>query len=202
MRPPDRKGRTADYNPSGVSEPASSGSMSCRLVWLAGSSGRISLRFKGASFDEGAKMESKVESLSPPEISEFCPFQPDTLVSAEFCDAVQKRSRLLPEHALMRAVLDDAVCCFQKCLSARDKAGKKMFREVEEWILEENSEWIFCFENVCDVLGLDPQYIRRGLLRWKERRIAACGQAKLLRSQPCSVRDAAKDHYRSYRSVR
>jgi len=37
------------------------------------------------------------------------------------------------------------------------------FREVEEWITHEGNEWIFSFDNVCEFLGLDPEYLRRGL---------------------------------------
>jgi hypothetical protein len=27
-------------------------------------------------------------------------------------------------------------------------------------------EWVFSFTNVCETLGLDPGYLRRGLNRW------------------------------------
>jgi hypothetical protein len=26
---------------------------------------------------------------------------------------------------------------------------------------------LFAFDNVCEILGLDPEYMRAGLLRWK-----------------------------------
>ena len=29
--------------------------------------------------------------------------------------------------------------------------------------------WLFSFQNICDVLGLDADYLRRGLRVWKER---------------------------------
>ena len=31
------------------------------------------------------------------------------------------------------------------------------------------SKWPFSFENVCGILKLDPDYLRRGLFRWCER---------------------------------
>jgi len=27
---------------------------------------------------------------------------------------------------------------------------------------------LFSFDNVCEILGLDPEYMRAGLLRWKD----------------------------------
>ena len=68
----------------------------------------------------------------------------------------------------MLAVLADAVGYFQKYVLAEDEKGKKLFQEEEEWILEKNSDWLFSFENICEALRLDPNYIRQGLLSWKE----------------------------------
>jgi len=68
----------------------------------------------------------------------------------------------------MLAVLADAVEYFQKYVLAEDEKGKKLFQEEEEWILEKNSDWLFSFENICEALRLEPNYIRQGLLSWKE----------------------------------
>jgi len=69
------------------------------------------------------------------------------------------------------AILEDAINCFQENLMAESGKGKKLFNETEEWILEEDGDWIFSFRNVCEHLGLNPAYLRQGLLRWKlERR--------------------------------
>lgn len=84
-----------------------------------------------------------------------------------FLDLLKKRTRE-GEEGLMLAVLKDAIETFQIYLLAEDKRGKKLFHEAEEWILETNSDWIFSFENICEVLGLDPNYVRQGLLGWKE----------------------------------
>ncbi len=72
----------------------------------------------------------------------------------------------------MLAVLEDAVTCFQKCFTARDRIGTSLFREVEEWILlQGKSDWLFSFDNICETLGLDPGYIREGLQRWRYHRL-------------------------------
>jgi hypothetical protein len=67
----------------------------------------------------------------------------------------------------MLAVLEDAIGCFQNFVYATDNRQKKSFLEAKEWFNEEESEWIFYFENICDVLRLDPQYLRQGLISWK-----------------------------------
>src|SRR4029077_13174481 len=79
------------------------------------------------------------------------------------------------EERLMLAVLESAVEDFQKYVLARKPRGKKLFQEAEEWFLEKNSDELFSFENICDTLQLHPDYIRKGLLRWKEAKLNGCG---------------------------
>ena len=75
------------------------------------------------------------------------------------------------EKAFMLAGLEDAIECFQKHLLAKDDRGRELFEEVEEWVWEKNTKWLFSFENICRTLLLDPDYIRQGLLCWKEERL-------------------------------
>jgi hypothetical protein len=72
------------------------------------------------------------------------------------------------EEGLMLAVLENAIEYFQKYAVAQSEREKRLFKEAEEWILEKNSDWFFSFENICETLELYPDYIRQGLLRWKE----------------------------------
>ncbi len=72
----------------------------------------------------------------------------------------------------MLAVLEDAVSCFQKYSSARDKIETSRFHEAEEWILlPGTSDWLFSFDNICEALDLNPGYIREGLLHWRYHRL-------------------------------
>jgi hypothetical protein len=105
-------------------------------------------------------MDEKVASL----------FQPDTLLPAQFYGNLRRRNLLQPEMQLALAILEDAINCFQENLMAEGGKGKKLFNEAEEWILEEDGDWIFSFRNVCELLGLNPAYVRQGLLRWKQKR--------------------------------
>ena len=55
----------------------------------------------------------------------------------------------------MLAVLQDAVECFQKYVRAQDRQGKTRFREAEDWLMEEDSDEVFPFESICEMLAID-----------------------------------------------
>jgi hypothetical protein len=81
-----------------------------------------------------------------------------------------RRSEFLePEKALLAALLQDAIDCFHKHASARDREGRELLREAERWIMTDRDDWVFSFRNVCSVLGVDAEYIRRGILEEKSR---------------------------------
>jgi hypothetical protein len=98
-------------------------------------------------------------------------FQPDTLLSHQYF-ATFRRRQLEPEKRLMLAVLEDAVACFQSYVFAESRRTRALFNEAEDWIRNENSDYVFSFENICAALKISPTYVRKGLLRWKSRRLA------------------------------
>jgi hypothetical protein len=106
-------------------------------------------------------------------------FQPDTLLSAQYFDTFRRKRRLEPEKRLMLAVLEDAIWCFEKYMLARDNKDKGLFRDVEDWILEEKGDWVFSFDNICEVAGFDPEYVRQGLMNLKEKRLAQSPRGKV-----------------------
>jgi hypothetical protein len=109
--------------------------------------------------EAGLTTDEKIASL----------FQPDTLLAAQYFDNLRGKSLLEPEKRLMLAILEDAISRYQENMFSQDKRGKRHFQEVEEWIADADSGWIFAFENVCESLGLNPDYVRQGLRRWKEK---------------------------------
>ena len=66
-------------------------------------------------------------------------------------------------------VLEDAVDVYRKQAGSRDPRGQQLFTEAEQWIEDSDRTWLFSFQNICDVLGLDADYLRRGLHTWKAR---------------------------------
>jgi len=106
--------------------------------------------------------------------------QPDTLLPAQCLETIRRENHLDPEKMLMLAVLEDGVICFQKYISTQDEKGKRLLSEAEEWVLmEQNGDWLFSFDNVCETLGLNPDYIREGLLRWRYFRLREGNRVRL-----------------------
>src|SRR6516165_2867920 len=116
---------------------------------------------------EGGKMQEK-ETLD-----ERLPglFEPDTLLPIQYFEAMRKKHLLEGEKRLILSVLEDAVECFMKCIDAATNKGQRLFREADEWIAHEDKRWVFSFDNVCDMLDINADYMRVGLSRWKERKI-------------------------------
>ena len=66
-------------------------------------------------------------------------------------------------------MLRDAVECYQKFALARDPRGRFEFDEAQRWIDSNERDWPYSFENICDVLDIDPVYLREGLARYAPR---------------------------------
>jgi hypothetical protein len=95
--------------------------------------------------------------------------QVDTLVPLEFLERVKRTTYQDPERALMVAVLRDAITCLEKYAAFRSSGNKRLFDEAIEWILSDDCEGLFSFNNVCEAVGVNPGYLRRGLIRMSER---------------------------------
>ena len=96
-------------------------------------------------------------------------FEPDVLLPAQYFAAFRRSGGLERERLLMLAVLEDAIDCFQKYAHARDPRGRQMFDEAQEWVGSSDRTWLFSFENICDTLEINAEYVRRGLREWRER---------------------------------
>ena len=72
----------------------------------------------------------------------------------------------------MAAILEDAIDCFQKYLWAKDNRSRNLRLEAESWFVSDDDSWPFSFINVCHALDLEPGFLRRGLMEWKERQLA------------------------------
>ncbi len=73
-----------------------------------------------------------------------------------------------PEAALMRAVLEDALACFQRQFDTKRRWVQRVAQEAEEWLFSADSDGLFSFVSVCTVLGLEPTSIRQMLKRWSQ----------------------------------
>ncbi len=116
-------------------------------------------------------LEGRVEEISEERsgLSRAYFFQPDTILPFQYAELLRRKTYLEGEKKLIFAVLEDAVSCFQKYYAARDKKGRELFREAEAWIMNENDDQVFSSSNVCESLGINPEYLRRGLVQWREK---------------------------------
>ncbi len=103
-------------------------------------------------------------------------FQPDTPMPDQYLETVFSTTHAEGEKRLMLVVLEDAISCYQNYISTRDRREGNLFYEAAEWIFSQNDdEWLLSFHSVCESLGLDPGYIREGLLRWRHHRTKVNG---------------------------
>jgi len=98
-------------------------------------------------------------------------FQPDLLLPLQFFTGTRGKGWAEGERRLMFAILEDAVDCFQKYLGTKESRGRLLYSDAEEWLMSDDRSWLFAFENVCEVLGLQPDFIRQGLLDWKAKQL-------------------------------
>jgi hypothetical protein len=99
-------------------------------------------------------------------------FQLDALLPAQYLETVCSTIHPEGEKKLMLAVLEDAISCFQNYISTKDKWEEIQFCEAEEWIFaQDDNDFHFSFVSICEALGLNPSYIREGLLRWRYHRL-------------------------------
>jgi hypothetical protein len=75
-----------------------------------------------------------------------------------------------PELSLMRAVMEDAVRCYQKQFAPGPRRNARLAQEAARWFFDDDTTWPYSFLNLCYALGLDPGYIRRRLRRWRATR--------------------------------
>jgi hypothetical protein len=63
----------------------------------------------------------------------------------------------------MIAVLEDAVHTYLKTSRADGPERRALYAETAAWFADRDASWFYSFENVCAVLDVDPDYVRRGL---------------------------------------
>jgi hypothetical protein len=100
-------------------------------------------------------------------------FEPDILLPNQYFAAFRRGRAVEGERRLMLAVLEDAVDSYRKYALARDPREQACFFEAREWFLSGDRSWLFAFENICDVLEMNADYLRSGLDKWRRALAAA-----------------------------
>jgi len=99
-------------------------------------------------------------------------FEPDALMPIQYLDTIRRLVPIEPEKRLMWAVLEDAIECYQVHCCSRRLKEMQSFGDAELWILTKDNRWLFSFNNICDMLGFDADYLRAGLIIWKQKQVA------------------------------
>jgi hypothetical protein len=107
------------------------------------------------------------------EISEL-----ESILPQQFYGARRGTSELKPFQRLMVAMMTQAVRCFQNKCEASTPAARKEFAEVRSWIFSNTENGVFCFRAVCDALELDPEGLRKSLVKWYKKRLLGSGAAQ------------------------
>jgi hypothetical protein len=121
-------------------------------------------------------------------------FEPDAVLAAQFYATFKRSPYKEPELRLMAAVLEDAISCLSMKMRRATVRQRKQIEEARHWLaVDDDSEWIFSFKNICEALGINPAYLRRGLIQW-----AAAAESNPPRSRR-SNRGRSSRHYRKVR---
>ncbi len=106
--------------------------------------------------------------------------EPEVVLPVQFAELRRNGEARPPEHRLMLAVLEDAVHTYQLGCRA-DGAARRPFQETERWFTSDDTAWPFSFVTICQVWGLDPDYVRAGLARWRTGRDSRATPIRLRR---------------------
>jgi hypothetical protein len=144
------------------------------------------------------------ETIGAPVEPEGPGLEPETFLPEQFFSEI--RSQASGERLLLIALLQDAINCFQNYLFATRARNRRLFREAERWIMEtdpppqdENMHPYFTFEQTCSFLGLDPDYLRDKLLRWRRQQLTAADQPTSPAQGGRLQRPPSSDHDRRIR---
>ena len=69
-----------------------------------------------------------------------------------------------PERALMSALLFDGIQSYMNYACASTIRSRGKYKEAFNWVHNKaNTDYIFSFNNVCEALGIDAEYLRLGM---------------------------------------
>jgi hypothetical protein len=120
----------------------------------------------GGEFSNSTRFESRDTDFSDDILSQISSMP----VGIHAATNQTRRMEVMGEFILVQAILREAIRTYQKYAVKNGHRASRLFREVNDWFSSDDRQWFFSFVNVCDILGLEPTYIRTGLKLWRERR--------------------------------
>jgi len=89
---------------------------------------------------------------------------PEPALPAQFKDVWYRSRAISPERALVLAVMWQAVIDLQKHRFAKRRQQQRLYWEAWEWVASDDRNWSYSFSNLCDMLNLNPEPLRKELL--------------------------------------
>jgi hypothetical protein len=110
----------------------------------------------------------KLHNQSPPGVSvnnaEFSDHS-EVLLAEQYLAPRQGNHQAL--RRLMVALLEDAIRTYQRHLFAATGHGCRLFLEAERWLMDDHPDAALRFQDVCEALDLDADFLRNALQRWR-----------------------------------
>lgn len=89
---------------------------------------------------------------------------PEQILPVQFQDLWHRSRTLTPERLLAVAVLWQAAMDLQKFRYAPRRKKQRLYREAYQWVASDDRAWPYSFVNLCDMLSVSTQCLRRELL--------------------------------------
>jgi hypothetical protein len=89
------------------------------------------------------------------------PWEPIVLLPSQLAKRSERAHS--PEFRLVVAMFEEALRCVVSFADVQRGRQRRDFVEARDWFLDDGLDWPFGFVNVCDLLGLDAEAVRRSL---------------------------------------
>src|SRR5271155_429959 len=104
-------------------------------------------------------------------------YSADSILPVQFYPPRRRSEQAESLKRLMVAILEQAVKCFQANHDARGGEKRREFLEARWWLFEADGARPFSFENVCEALGVHPDYLRQSLSQWLTTKLSGAAAA-------------------------
>ncbi len=122
-------------------------------------------------------INSILKSEQQPDRRDVCAshhkLRPQLIRSWQIRGKHRRDTEIEPLRRLMAAVLCEAVNRFQRNLFQTSLYRRCEFVEAEFWLFRDQSKALCSFNNVCDLLSVDPRHIRGQLCDWRRDQLRA-----------------------------
>jgi hypothetical protein len=95
---------------------------------------------------------------------------PEELIASEpalpvqFHDIWHRTRYTSPERSLVLSVVWQAVIDLQKYCFAQRRRQQRLYMEAYRWVASQDRSWPYAFENIAEMLNVDPERLRRQLI--------------------------------------